>query len=139
MSDLKYYQRENHKQAGTALIMVVFVVALLSAVVMGILQLNVVEIQIMQNHVNAVEARMVAQAGLNDAVSRLRLDSEWDDGFEDRAFNGGTHTVTVSNQDEIEATRTSAQGFTCVVTAAFTATSTNPPHTIRMGALRINE
>lgn len=139
MSDLRHNTRETHRQAGTALLMAVFVVALLSAVVMGILQISTKEIQILHNQLCAVEARMMAQAGLNDAVSELRLDQDWDTGFVNKAFNGGTYTVTVSNQDDIEATGVSSQGFTCTVSAEFTASSATPPHTIRLSALRINE
>jgi len=137
MSELKYRRIKAPRQAGTALLMTVFVIALLSAIVMGILQVNTVDVQIMQNHLYPIEARMVAQAGLNDAVSQLRLDSDWDEGFENKVFNGGTYSVTVK-KDMIEATGISARGFTCVVSAEFTAISSTPPHAISLGALRIN-
>jgi len=118
--------------------MTVFIVALLSVIVMGILEMTTSDIQIMQNHVEFAKARMYAEAGLNDAVSELRSDADWDEEMEDKAFNGGTYTVEIKHQD-IESTGTTAQGFTCVVTAEYTATSSGPPHTVRLGALRINE
>ena len=49
--------------------MTVFVVALLSAMVMGMLQINVEEIRIMHNQIRAAEALAVAEAGLNDALA----------------------------------------------------------------------
>lgn len=130
--------RKRHRQAGTVLLIAIFIVALLSAVVMGILEVSTLDIQIMQNQVYAAEARMTALAGLNDAVAQLRLDSEWDDGFSDKTFNGGTYSVTIK-QGDIEAAGTSSQGFTCVVSAEYTAFFLSPPHEIRLGALRINE
>ena len=57
--------------------MVVFVAALLSAVVMGMLEINTEEIQLMQNGVYAAEALAVAEAGLNDAFAQIRQDRTW--------------------------------------------------------------
>jgi hypothetical protein len=137
--DMREPMRCNGKRKGSALLMAIFIVALLSVIVMGILEMTTSDIQIMQNHVEAAQARMCAEAGLNEAVYELRLDADWDEGFEDKAFNGGTYTVPKIKKDNIESTGTTAKGFTCIVSAEFTALSSSPPHTIRLGALRINE
>jgi type II secretory pathway component PulK len=120
------------------LLMVVFIVALLSTVVMGMLQINTEEIQLMQNHVYAAEALATAEAGLEDALMWLRLDKNWQDGFSGKSFNGGSYTVTVMS-NTIESEGTTARGFTARVAADFTATGSLVPYTIKIDALRINE
>ncbi|MCP4452175.1 MAG: hypothetical protein GY809_11985 [Planctomycetes bacterium] len=83
------------RHKGVALLLTVFVVALLAAVVIGLLQLCTQDTQMMGNHVHAAEALAVAQAGLNDAFAEIRADSSWSAGFTDKAFDGGSYTVLV--------------------------------------------
>ncbi len=72
-------------------------VALLAATVMGHLQVNAEEIQLMQNHLHSIEAMVVAEAGINDALAQLRVDSTWNTGFADKPFSNGTYTVTIKD------------------------------------------
>ena len=121
--------------------MTVFIVALLSALVIGMLQLNTEEIQLMRNHVYTAEALAIAEAGLNDAFAELRADSSWTAGFTDKAFNGGSYTVAVSGSLPnltVESTGTSAQGYIAQVDADATI-GTSSPYTVRIDELRINE
>lgn len=92
--------RPRQKNKGVALLMTVFIVALLSAVTMGLLMCNEAELQQMGNQIYAAEALAIAQAGLNDAFSELRDDSSWDDGFSDRNFADGSYSVIVADFDE---------------------------------------
>jgi type II secretory pathway component PulK len=123
------------KDNGSALLIVVFVIALLSAVTMGILQLNTEEIQLMQNQINAAQAIATAEAGLNDALVRIRQGS--DPNINDESFNGGSYTVEASGAT-ITSTGTTAQGFVARVEADIT-TGTTSPYIIRIDNLRINE
>jgi hypothetical protein len=128
--------------SGSALLITIFVVALLSAMVIGILQMNTEETQLMQNQVWAAQALAVAEAGLNDAFAQIRTDSGWDDGFDSKSFNGGSYTVTVTGSlpnPTIESTGTSSQGFVARVQADVTVASSGPPYVIRIDNLRINE
>lgn len=127
---------------GSALLLTVFAIALLAALVMGMLQINTEEIQLMQNRVWAAQALAVAEAGLNDAFAEIRTDSGWDDGFDDKSFDGGSYTVTVSGSLPsltMESTGTSSQGFVARVRADVTVDSTGPPYVIRIDNSRINE
>ena len=129
------------KNSGTVLLMTVFVVALMSAVVIGILQMNTEQIQLMRNHIYAAEAVATAQAGLNDAFAEIRADSSWTTGFTDKAFNGGSYTVAVSGSLPsltIESTGTSTQGYIAQVDADATI-GTSSPYTVTIDELRINE
>ena len=58
------------RQSGSVLLVVVVLVALLAATVVGHLQVNAEEIQLMQNHVHGAEAMALAEAGLNDALAK---------------------------------------------------------------------
>ena len=130
--------RPYNRQSGSVLMMTVFVVALLSTIVMGILEMNTVDIQIMQNQVSAVEAQMTALAGLNDALDDLRADASWTDGFKDKSFNGGAYTVGVSGS-ALTSTGKTAQGFSAEITAEVTLSAAGPPYIIRLDSLTINE
>jgi type II secretory pathway component PulK len=123
------------KDNGSVLLIVIFVIALLSAVAMGILQLNTEEIQLMQNQIDAAQAVATAEAGLNDALVRIRQGS--DPNISDEPFNGGSYTVEASGAT-ITSTGTTAQGFVARVEADIT-TGTTSPYIIRIDNLRINE
>jgi len=122
---------------GSVLLMTIFVIAFLSALVMGLLQMNTEEIQLVQNQIYAAQALATAEAGLNDVFSELRTDPNWNSGFTDKAFEGGSYTVDV-NDSTITSTGTSSQNFDARVEAEITIGSTNP-YTIRIDHLRINE
>jgi type II secretory pathway component PulK len=130
--------KTHYRQSGSVMMMTVFVIALLSTLVMGILEMNTVDIQIMQNHVAAVEAQMMAQTGLNHALSELREDAGWSDGFTNQAWNNGTYTVAVSGT-QITVTGTTAQGFSAELVADVTVSASGPPYTVRLDTLRINQ
>lgn len=132
----------NLSNKGTVLLMTIFVIALLSAVVIGMLQMITEEIQVMRNQIYSTQALEIAEAGLNDALSELRTDSSWDIGFTDKTFEDGSYTTTVSGSLPnltLESTGTSAQGFIAKVEAEITVGSSGPPHIIRIDSLRINE
>ena len=122
---------------GSVLLMTVFVIAFLSALAMGMLQMNTEEIQIVQNQMFSAEAFATAEAGLNDAFSEIRANANWNAGFTNKAFNGGSYTVDV-NGFTITSTGTSSQGFVGRVEADITIGSSSP-YVIRIDHLRINE
>jgi len=128
---------------GSVLLITIFAIALLSALVMGMLQMNTEEIQLMQNHVWAAQALAIAEAGLNDAFAQIRADDEWIGPLTDVSFNGGTYDVTVTGtlpNSTIVSTGISSQGFVARVEADITVdTSDSSDHTIRIDNLRVNE
>jgi len=129
-----------YRYRGSALILAVFIIALLAAVVMGMLQINTEEIQVMRNQIYAADAVAIAEAGLNDAFSEIRADSSWDTGFTDKAFNGGSYTVTVGGSSPsltVTSTGTSSQGFVGRVDADITV-GASFPYIIRIDSLRFN-
>jgi Tfp pilus assembly protein PilX len=129
--------KTKRKNNGSVFLIVIFVIALLSALVMGMLQMNTEELQLVRNHIYAVQALAIAEAGLNDALSEIRSNSSWTTGFTDKAFNGGSYTVDV-NDSTITSTGTSSQSFVAKVEADITA-GTSSPYVIRIDNFRINE
>ena len=126
---------------GSAFLLVIFVIALLAAVVMGMQQINFEEVLVMGNQIYAAEALAIAEAGTNDAFSEIRADSSWNAGFTNKAFNGGSYTVTVAGvlpNLTIISTGTTSQGFVARVEADVTVGGT-APYIIRIDNLRINE
>lgn len=125
------------KESGSALLIVVFITALLAAVVMGHLQVNTEEIQLMQNHIHSVEALATAEAGLNDALAELMADSSWNAGIAGQLFNGGSYAVTFDGST-IASEATTSDGFVARIEANVTIASDGPPHVVRINQLRIN-
>ncbi len=130
--------KDRRNELGSALLLVVFLTALLAVTVAGHLQVNAEEIQLMQNHIYGVEAVAAAEAGLNDALARLREDRGWSSGLAEQPFNGGSYTVVV-NGPAITSTAVTSRGFTATVRAQVTVGVEGPPHLVRIDSLRMNE
>jgi Tfp pilus assembly protein PilX len=131
----------NKRNKGSVILLAVFTIALMSTLVIGILQVVTEEIQLAQNHIYSVQAIAVAEAGLNDAFYKLRTDSSWNTGFTDKAFGGSSYTVTVAGalpNLTIESTGTSAQSFMAKIAADVTI-GTSAPYIIRIDESRLNE
>jgi hypothetical protein len=133
--------RLNCRNDGVAFLIVIFVVALLAAVIMGMLQINTEEIQVMRNQIYTAEALAIAEAGLNDAFSEIQIDSGWDIGFTDKTFSDGSYTVTVGGSAPnltITSTGTSSLGFIGRVIADITVSGSSP-YTISIDSFMINK
>ena len=133
--------KSEYKNNGSVMIITLFVIALLAVLVTGMLQANTEEIQLMRNHIYAGQAMAVAEAGLNDALSEIRADSAWTDGFTDKAFAGGSYTVGVTGSLPnlvITSTGTNAQSYSARIEANVTVGSISP-YIIRIDEFRVNE
>jgi hypothetical protein len=115
----------------------VLLVALLAAAVIGHLEINAEEIQVMQNHIGSVQALATAEAGLNDALAQLRLNRAWQAGFANKAFEGGSCTVTV-NGSTIRSAGVTSGGFTATTEAEVIVATEGPPYLVGITRLRIN-
>lgn len=123
---------------GSVLLVVVLITSLLAVTVMGHLQINAEEIQLMQNHVHGVEALATAEAGLNDALAALRANPSWSSGFAAKPFNGGSYTVVV-NGSIITSTAVTSDGFMGKVQAEISKAPSGPPYLVTIDGLWINE
>jgi type II secretory pathway component PulK len=130
------------KNKGTVFLVVVFAIALMATITVGILVMTTEELQLMQNQLYAAEAIEVAEAGLNDAFAQIRTSSSWTTGFTGKSFPGyGTYTVSVTGTlpaRTITSTATTSQGYVTRVVADVTV-SASSPYIIRIDDLRVNE
>jgi hypothetical protein len=95
---------------------------------------------LMQNQVNAAETLSIADAGLNHAFAKLRVDSSWNIGFANRSFSDGAYTVTVTGTAPSLTVESNSvlNGFAAKVSADLTISADNP-HVIRIDQYRVNE
>jgi hypothetical protein len=91
----------------------------------------------MQNHIQGVKALALAEAGLNDALAQLRVDSRWTEGFTDKSFGNGAYTVTIKDTT-IRSTAETVDGFSARVEAEVAVSPDGPPYLIRIDDFRIN-
>jgi len=123
-------------------LIVVFAIALMATITVGILVMTTEELQLMQNQLYAAQAIEVAEAGLNDAFAQIRTSSSWTTGFTGKLFPGyGTYTVSVTGtlpNRTITSTATTSQGYVTRVGADVTV-GTISPYVIRIDKLRVNE
>ena len=129
------------KKNGSVLLVIVFAIALMAMVTVGILQMTTEELMLMQNQLYAAQALVTAEAGLNDAFAEIRANSSWTTGFTDEPFNGGTYDVTVTGTlptRTIISEGTSSQGYVARLRTDVTVGS-SAPYIIRIDNLRINE
>ena len=94
----------------------------------------------MQNQSGAAESMATAEAGLNDAFSRIYQGN--DPNIAGESFNGGSYSVTAGTSPVsdllITSTGISSQGFTAKIEADITIGSSSP-YIVRIDKLRINE
>ena len=119
------------------MVLSVFVIALLAATAMGILQINAEESQLMHNHVGMVEAQAIAEAGLHRALAQLRRAPDWDRGYADEAFAGGRYTVT-RNGWLVTATGRTGLGYETQVIANVRVDPSGPPHRVHVDTFTVN-
>ena len=129
------------KNNGSVIVIVVFIIALMSTIVMGIAQLNTEELLIVSNQANFAQAMESAYAGLNDAFAELHSNSSWTSGFTNKSFNSDSYTVSVTGSLPnltLASTATTAQGYIAKVESDVTVSSSSP-YVVRVDELRRNE
>ena len=127
------------KNNGSVLLITVFAIALLTAFVVGMLEMNSEQIQLMRNEIYTAQARAIAEAGLAYAFSQLRTNSAWRGPYTSD-FGGGSYTVKATDSPlDINSIGTSPQGFKSKVRADITIGGTAGSYVVRIDKLRINQ
>jgi hypothetical protein len=129
--------RNGQWKSGSVLLVVVLLVALLAAVVVGHLQVNTEEIQLMRNHVGGAEALATAEAGLNDALAQLRRDPGWHAGYVDKPFGAGSYTVVVDGST-VTSTAVTSRGFVAKIQAQIARGTGDSSSLAQVSKLRVN-
>lgn len=144
--------------SGSILLITVFAIAMLSTLVVGILEANTSEIQLVQNQLNAAKVLALAEAGLNAVMAQIRLDitwrsdvpteeqmDTWEDAWEDSIkpdgaveFAGGFYTVGFDGTKIVIMSGVDTwPGYSASAVAEVTV-SADYPHIIRIDNLKIN-
>lgn len=137
------------KNNGSVFLIIVFAIAMLTMITVGIVQMTTEELQLMKNQLYSAQAKTIAEAGLNDAFAQIRTASNWtpNASYTSKSFSisgvgyTGTYTVTVAGTpaQTITSTATSSQGYTAKVIADVNVSGSNPNNVIRINKLRVNE
>jgi Tfp pilus assembly protein PilX len=130
--------KQKMRKNGSVLLVVVFTIALLTAFVVGMLQLNSEQLQIMKNEIFTTQSNLIAQAGIADAFARLRNSQSLPTNF-NGSFAGGSYAVSVAGSlpdPNFTCRGTSPQGFITDISADVTVDTSN--YVIRIDKLRIN-
>jgi len=138
--------KRKFRNKGSILVISVFVIMMVSALVIGILQINLSEVWLTQHRVNAAQARAVAEAGLNKAFARIRVDANGTTtDFTGTLpaggdFAGGQYSVDVNNDIlTVTADTNEWKGYKATLEAQITVSSGSTPHIIRVDSLKVNE
>ena len=128
-------------QEGSVLLVSIFVSALFGAMVIGMMQLNTEEAMLVNNYMELTKAIAIAEAGLNDAYYEIRRDQNWSAGFTNKAFGGGTYSVTAAGtlpDLNLVSTGVTAAGYKARVDADINISGSSP-YTIKVNQVRIND
>lgn len=88
------------KRRGAALLTVLFIASVTTALLIGILDTQTLEYSGLRNTVDAERARYLAEAGIQHALAELEQDITWRAGYSNIAFPvGGSTTYSVSVSD----------------------------------------
>jgi Tfp pilus assembly protein PilX len=132
--------KKMQRQKGSVMLIAIFVIALMTTLVVGIAQMNTEQIQIIQNQIYATDALCIAEAGLNEAFSELRSNSNWSNNL-NKSYSGGDYTVKVVGNPPyvtITSTGTNSNGFVAKVQANITIGGAGP-YIIRIDEYKIND
>ena len=131
---------KNKNRIGSVLLIAVFAIAVVTALVGGMLAIATEQIQLLSNQTSSVQALQVAEAGINDAMASLRSNRAWNAGFTNKTFWIGSYTVDVNNVNlpsVVIRSAGAANGYTARMTARVTVGDISP-YVVRMDNLRVN-
>lgn len=96
---------------GVALLLALFILILVSLLVIAFLELTTVDLQIVNNHLNRNKALYIAEAGVEDAISKLIKGQSPPTSVEFPSGSGNTYNVTYnSNSGKITSIGTLTSG-----------------------------
>lgn len=80
---------------GTIMVMVVYCIALFTAMMVGFLGVCTEDTLLLQNEVKYVESWYIAEAGLNDAYAQIKDNPYWNEGYSGKSLGKGDYTVNI--------------------------------------------
>ena len=106
----KNVKKPENNTGGFILVLVLFTVLILSTLVIGLLNLTAVDANLTRNYMYSLQAYYIAEAGIADAIGRIRLngpaDNTWQRTFPPSTSNTYSVDVEVDSPTVIESTGT---------------------------------
>ncbi len=132
-----YFKRKTG--TGFVLLMVVFLIAFIAVGIVAFLDIATVDFKVLQNNKYSNEAQYIAQAGVEDAISRLRQDIRWRARnnnplvVEFPAGSGNQYSVTCPRRDPpkiITSTATLSNGYKREIEVSVQVSGSAPLYTV---------
>jgi type II secretory pathway component PulK len=122
---------------GVALLLALFTLLIVSLLVVAFYELITIDLQITSNHLKRNQALYIADAGVEYAISRLRLNrSNFSQGVEFPSGSGNNYNVNVTSVDIsakiILSTGTLASGEAVRLEAKVSVLGQNPPYRLKI-------
>lgn len=124
-------------QTGAVLLMMVFLVTFSTLFVGALLRSHTSDLQIARNHRASMKALFVADAGIEEAISKLRKNFNWRRGFSNKTFPAGStsrFSVKVTNNHPSVVIRSTgtAEGFSRTIEIELNIVETTAPYPVRV-------
>jgi Tfp pilus assembly protein PilX len=119
-----------------ALVLAIFILVFISILVVALLNLLTSDLVITANHLGRLNALYIAEAGVEDAISQLRINRNWTASNQTWTFPSGSsssYTVTYGTTRIIQSTgQVDNNKFTATIQARVTIKGTVSPYTVRI-------
>lgn len=127
----------NSSEHGAALVIALIIMSMLSLLTIASFDMLSINVQIAGNHERELKAKYIADAGVEDAIDRLRDNPLWDAGLADIEFptgSGNTYTVAIDNSEYPSITITSTgtmSSFQRSLEVQVGVTGSSAPYTVK--------
>lgn len=122
-------------EQGQALVLVIFVMLFVFLMVTALSDLISIDLQIVNNQLRSVKADYIAEAGVEDAISRLRLNRDYAVSNENVEFpsgSGNSYSITITNTDNTIISTGTLLNFQRVKQAKFRIMGRSSPYKVNI-------
>ncbi len=84
---------EIKNQEGVALLMAIFALFFITLLIVAFLDITTIDLQIVKNQTTSLKALYIADAGIEDAIYKLRQEKDWTEGFAEKPYSTGSGNI----------------------------------------------
>jgi hypothetical protein len=127
----------NKRREGFVLVLTIFTVAILASMIVSLLYLTAIDLNLVKNHMCSLRAYYIAEAGIIDAIDKIRTDNltvtEWESFFPAATQDKYNVVVTNGSPTVINSTGLAAtSNFNRELEVEINVTGGSPPYTIQV-------
>ncbi|MEE8404613.1 MAG: pilus assembly PilX N-terminal domain-containing protein [candidate division Zixibacteria bacterium] len=115
MIGIKYFNKVKASEKGTAILIVMALIAMLTSVAIMSVNRSTTDIDLSYNQLQEDKAFYIAEAGLHRAMTELNANSSWRNGYYKQVLNGGYYNISfvdsLTDSTLIDTLIISAQGY----------------------------